>query len=79
MDERFLRAHHTELVTLRVGKDSPGLSAGLSDVYPARPQREKAANLLLAIGGAAVRSRCTRFLTVLGSPTGNLWLLALPG
>jgi hypothetical protein len=64
-DERFLRAHDAELVPLGVGKDSPGLGTGLADIDPARPEREKAVNLLIA-----VRSRCTRFLTVLGSVTG---------
>ena len=41
-DERFLRAHHAELVSLGVGQDSPGLSGGLPDVFMARPEREKA-------------------------------------
>ena len=35
-----------------VGKDGPGLSAGLADVDPARPEREKAVDLLVAIRGA---------------------------
>src|SRR5919204_6999503 len=52
-DERFLRAHDAELVSLRVGKDSPGLSATLPDVHPARPERDKAVNLLIAIRGTA--------------------------
>ena len=41
-DERFLRAHDAELVSFRVGQDSPGLSAGLPDADPTRPEREKA-------------------------------------
>ena len=49
-DERFLRAHDAELVSFRIGQDSPGLSAGLPDVDPARPEREKAVNLLVAAG-----------------------------
>jgi hypothetical protein len=52
-DECFLRAHNTELITFGVGEDSPGLGAGLSDVYPARPERKKTVNLLIAIGGVA--------------------------
>ena len=52
-DERFLRAHDAELVSLRVGKDSPGLSAGLADAGPARPEPKKAVNLLSAVRGAA--------------------------
>ena len=51
--ERFLRAHYAELVSLRVGQDSPGLSAGLPDVDPARPECKKAINLLIAVRGAA--------------------------
>ena len=51
-DERFLRAHDAELVSFGVGKDRPGLGAGLSDVYRARPERKKAVDLLIAIGGA---------------------------
>ena len=38
---------------LRVGQDSPGFSAGLADVGPARPEREKAVDLLVAVCGAA--------------------------
>jgi len=45
--------HDAELVSLRVGKDSPRLSAGLPDVDPARPERNKAVNLLIAVRGAA--------------------------
>src|SRR6266571_5812262 len=52
-DERFLRAHYAELVSLRVGQDSPGLSAGLPDVGPARPECKKAINLLITVRGAA--------------------------
>jgi hypothetical protein len=59
-----------ELVSLRIGQDSPGLSVGLADAGPARPEGEKAVDLLIAVRGVAVRSRCTWFLTVLGSVTG---------
>jgi len=52
-DERFLRAHYAKLVSLRIGKDSPGLSAGLPDVDSARPERKKAVNFLIAVHGAA--------------------------
>jgi len=38
-DECFLRAHYAELVSLRVGKDRPGLAARLPDVHPACPER----------------------------------------
>ena len=51
-DERFLRAHDAELVSLRVGQDSPGFSAGLADAGPARPERKKAVDLLVAVRGA---------------------------
>src|SRR5450759_5943938 len=51
--ERLLRAYHAEFVALRVGQDHPGLSAGLPDVDPARPEREKALNLVVAILSAA--------------------------
>jgi hypothetical protein len=37
----------------RVGQDSPGLSAGLPDAGPARPERQKAVDLLIAVRGAA--------------------------
>src|SRR5262249_57308788 len=47
--ERLLRAHHAELVSLRVGQDGPGLSAGLPDVNPAGPECKKAVNLLVTI------------------------------
>jgi hypothetical protein len=52
--------HYAELVSLRVGKDSPGFSAGLADVDPARPERKKAVNLLIAVRGAAgeVQMQC---------------------
>jgi len=46
-------AHYAELVSLRIGKDSPGLSAGLPDVGSARPEREQAVNFLIAVHGAA--------------------------
>ena len=52
-DECFLRAHYAELVSLRVGQNGPGLGAGLTDVHPARPERKKAVDLLVAVGGAA--------------------------
>jgi hypothetical protein len=45
----LLRANHAELVSLRIGEDRPGLCAGLPDVDPARPEREKALNLLVAV------------------------------
>jgi hypothetical protein len=35
-----------------VGKNSPGLSAGLPNVNPPRPERKEATDLLVAIGGA---------------------------
>src|SRR5215471_9150953 len=70
-DERFLRAHHTELVTLGVGKDSPGLSAGLSDVHPPCPELEKAVNLLIAIGGAAGEVDVHAILDRLGIGNGH--------
>src|SRR6266581_4925717 len=65
-DERFLRAHHAELVALRVGQDSPGLSAGLPDVDPARPECKKAINLLSAIPGAAGEVKMHAVLDGLG-------------
>ena len=52
-DESLLRAHYAELVSLRIGKDSPGLSAGLPDVDSACPERKKAVNFLIAVRGAA--------------------------
>ena len=65
-DERFLRAHDTELVSLRVGQDSPGLSAGLPDVDPAGPERKKAVNLLIAVRGAAGEVKMQAVLDRLG-------------
>ena len=44
-DERVLRAYDAELVSLWVGKDGPGLGAGLPDVHPLRPEREEAVDL----------------------------------
>jgi len=35
----------------------PGLSAGLPDVHPGRPKREKAIDLLIAVRGVADRER----------------------
>jgi arsenate reductase len=52
-DERVLRAYDAELVSLWVGKDGPGLGAGLPDVDPACPEFEKAVDLLIAVRGAA--------------------------
>jgi hypothetical protein len=63
---RFLRAYYAELVSLRVGKDSPGLSAALADVDPARPERKKALNLLIAIRGAAGEVKMYAVLDRLG-------------
>ena len=63
---RPLRAHYAELVPLRVGKDSPGLSAGLPDIYPARPQRKKPAGLLLAIRSAGGEVKMHAVLDRLG-------------
>src|SRR5215475_7917892 len=51
--ERLLRAHDAELVSLRVGQDGPGLGAGLPDVDPAGPERNKTVDLLITIRGAA--------------------------
>ena len=65
-DESFLRAHYAELVSLRIGKDSPGLSAGLADVDPARPERKKAVNLLIAVRGAAGEVKMHAVLDRLG-------------
>jgi hypothetical protein len=42
-----------ELVSLGIGQYSPGLCAGLTDVDPACPQRDKPLNLLVAVLGAA--------------------------
>jgi len=49
----LLRPYHAELVSLRVGQDRPGLSAGLPDVGAARAEREKTVNLLITVSGAA--------------------------
>jgi hypothetical protein len=43
----LLRTHDAELVSLRIGQDSPGFSARLPDVDPARSEGEKAVNLLM--------------------------------
>jgi hypothetical protein len=56
-DERFLRAHYTELVSLGVGKNSSGLSAVLPNVNPARPERKEAVDLLVAIGTGSASMR----------------------
>ena len=47
-------------LAIRVGQDCPGFSAGLADVDPARPERKKAVNLLIAVRGAAgeVKMQC---------------------
>jgi hypothetical protein len=65
-DERFLRAHYAELVSLRVGKDRPGLAARLPDVHPACPEREQAVNLLIAVCGAAGEVKVHAVLDGLG-------------
>ena len=59
-DERFLRAHDAELISLRVGQDNPGLSAGLPDVYPASSEREETADLMVAVRGAAGEAKACR-------------------
>jgi hypothetical protein len=51
----------------RVGKDSPRLSASLADVDPARPERKKAVNLLIAIRGAAGEVKMHPVLDRLGA------------
>jgi hypothetical protein len=56
----FLRAHHAELVSLRVGQDGPGLSAGLADVDRACPERDKAVDLQVAVRGAGVHAVLNR-------------------
>ena len=66
MDERFLRAHYAELVSLRIGQHSPGLSAGLPHVDPARPEREKAVDLLVAVRGGAGEVKMYAVLDRLG-------------
>src|SRR6202035_1816327 len=70
-DERFLRAHYAELVSLRVGKGSPEFSAGLADVGPARPEREKAVDLLIAVRGAAGETKMHPVLDRLGVGDGH--------
>src|SRR5208282_1783035 len=65
-DECFLRAHHAELVSLGVGQDSPGFSAGLPDVGAARSEREEAVNLLIAVRGAAGEVKMHAVLDRLG-------------
>jgi hypothetical protein len=52
-DERLLRAHDAELVSLRIGLDGPGFSAGLPMSARRAPRGKKAVDLLLAVGGAA--------------------------
>src|SRR5215469_10490715 len=52
-DERFLRSHYAELVSLGVGENGPGLGAGLPDVDPARPECKKTVNLLKTVCRAA--------------------------
>ena len=66
MDESFLRAHYAELVSLRIGKDGPGLSAGLPDVDSARSERKKAVNFLIAVHGAAGEVKMHAVLDRLG-------------
>ena len=55
-----------ELVSLRIGQDSLGLSVGLADVDPARPEREKAVDLLIAVRGAASEVEMRAVLDRLG-------------
>jgi hypothetical protein len=55
-----------ELVSLRVGQDSPGFSAGLADVDPARPERKKAVDLLITVRGAAGEVKMHAVLDRLG-------------
>src|SRR5262245_28111723 len=52
-DERFLRPDHAELVSLRVGKNGPGLGTGLTDVDPACTERDEALDLLMTVCGTA--------------------------
>src|SRR6266566_7731627 len=52
-DERLLRPHHAELISLRIGENYPGLSASLPDIDPACPERKKTADLLIAVCRAA--------------------------
>ena len=65
-DERFLRAHDAELVSLRVGKDSPGLGAGLPDVDLTSPERKEAVDLLVAVRSAAGEVEMHAVLDCLG-------------
>ncbi len=65
-DERFLWAHYAELVSLRAGKDSPGVSAGLADVDPACPKRKEAVDLLIAVRGAGGEVKMHAVLDRLG-------------
>ena len=59
-------AHHAELVSLGVGQDSPGLSAGLPYIDPARPEREKPVDLPVAVRGAAGEVKMYTVLDRLG-------------
>src|SRR5437773_3301005 len=54
-------AHDAELVSLRAGQDSPGLSLSLSDVDPAWPERQQAVNLLNRRALLAGREAGARF------------------
>ena len=49
-----------------IGQDSPGLGAALADVDPARPERKKAVNLLIAVRGAAGQVKMHAVLDRLG-------------
>src|ERR1700722_5569195 len=51
LDERCLRAHHAELVSLRVGQDCPRFAAGLADGDSDGAQRLQAAYLGVAVLG----------------------------
>jgi hypothetical protein len=42
----------TRAATAESRKDRPGFFSALPDVDPARPERQQAVNLLIAIGGA---------------------------
>src|SRR5215813_7176218 len=64
--ERFFRAHDAELVPLRVGQHSPGLSASLPDVDPARPERKQAVDLLIAVRGTGGEVKMHTVLDPLG-------------
>jgi hypothetical protein len=70
LDERFLRAHDSELVSLRVGQDSPGLSAGLADVDLAPRAHEGGQSPDRDPRRCWSGQRYTRFLSILGSVTG---------